>query len=101
MGCVSFKKSFKQKEIDNIVFRNSILFTIKNITSIRLWVQFSFFLFLRLGYFLICGKWGFLVSFCEAVRKLPSVLERREKAKRLFFVKDLDILKKVNEGIVT
>ncbi len=101
MGCVSFKKNFKQKEIDNIVFRNSILFTIKNITSIRLWIQFSFFLFLRLGYFLICGKWGFLVSFYEALRKLPLVLERRRKIKKMFFVKDMDILKKVNEGIAT
>ena len=101
MGCVSFKKNFKQKEIDNIVFRNSILFTIKNITSIRLWIQFSLFLFLRLGYFLICGKWGFFVSFYEALRKLPLVLERRKKIKKMFFVKDLDILKKVNEGITT
>jgi len=58
-------------------------------------------LLLRLGYFLICGKWGFLVSFCEALRRLPLALGRREKAKRLFFVKDLDVLKKVNEGIVT
>ena len=101
MGCVSFKKNFKQREIDNIVFRNSILFTVKNITSIRLWVQFLFFLFLRLGYFLICGKWVFFVSFYEALRRLPLALERRKKIKRLFFVKDLDILKKVNEGIVT
>jgi hypothetical protein len=58
-------------------------------------------LFLRLGYFLICGKWGFLVSFYEAVRRLPLALERRKEIKKLFFVKDLDILKKVNEGIAT
>jgi hypothetical protein len=55
---------------------------------------------LRLGYFLICGKWGFLISFYEALRRLPLALGRREKAKRLFFVKDLDVLKMVNEGIV-
>jgi len=101
MGCISFKKSFKQKEIDNIVFRNSILFTIKNITSIRLWFQFSFYLFLRLGYFLVCGKWWFLAGFYEALRKLPLVLERRKKVKKLFFVKDREVLKRINDGIVT
>jgi GT2 family glycosyltransferase len=99
-GGSSFKRNYTQKETAALVFRNSILFTLKNITDIALLFRFFMFTLLRLFYYLSAGKWFFIRAFFEALKRLPLALKRRKHAKKEFLLSDKEVRLKIKDNFV-
>ncbi len=91
-GYESFKKAFSDKEIYAMVFRNSILFMVKNITDIRIMLKFYFWLLPRLIYFFLVGKFYLVSAFWRAIFLLPEARVRRKEALRTFKISDKEVL---------
>jgi N-acetylglucosaminyl-diphospho-decaprenol L-rhamnosyltransferase len=96
-GRTSFKKRFGEKKVDAIVFRNSLLFMIKNITDPMLMTYFLCLLPLRLISALLRGKWFLLKGFFEVFERLPQALHARKKTALAAVYSDREVIKKVNE----
>lgn len=90
-GYESFKKAFSDKDIYSMVFRNSILFMMKNITDFKVMLKFYLWLPPRLLYFLLVGKLYLVIAFWHAMHMLPRIRERRKEAFRTFKISDRDI----------
>lgn len=101
IGQASFKKRYDSKEIEKIAFRNGILFMIKNITDPSLLLYFGFMLLCRMTLALLLGKWHFWGGFKEAVIRTPRALRSRREMKKQYDIKDVDLIKKINEAVVT
>ena len=77
-------KYFKKKEVDQIAFRNQLIFIWKNVTDKRLLLSHLWFL----------PKYVIYPSFWDALILLPNALRIRKKQKKLFIISDDEILKK-------
>ncbi|HXV28478.1 MAG TPA: glycosyltransferase family 2 protein [bacterium] len=79
LGSASFKKRFTADQIQQMAFRNSLLFMIKNITDPWLHFRMGMLFPLRLISALVMGKMFILKGFFEAVRKMPRALQSRKE----------------------
>jgi 2-polyprenyl-3-methyl-5-hydroxy-6-metoxy-1,4-benzoquinol methylase len=96
LGGASFEKAFSDHETQAMVFRNAILFTVKNITDVFLLLKFFFWLPVRLIAAVFTGKLFFLSGFAQALRWIPKALSQRRKVRKSFARKDREILNEVN-----
>ncbi len=96
VGAASFAQTFTPDEIQRMVFRNGILFTVKNITDVALWVRFILMLKLRLLSAALLGKWFILQGFWDALEKLPEALRSRKEVKRQFVLRDREVIGRIN-----
>ena len=94
-GYASFKEEFTDAYIHMIVYRNSLLFTWKNITDISIMAKFYFWMLPRLFFFILTGRFYFLRGFWQALLKLPLVLKNKRKISRNFKLSDRQVLEKV------
>ena len=94
-GYASFKLVYSDKDIQRDVFRNSILFMIKNFTDRWLLAKFYFWLFPRLVGFLLTGRVHFIKGFFEALRRVPGVIKEKRLASVTFKLSDRDVMEKV------
>jgi GT2 family glycosyltransferase len=94
-GYGSFKAVFRDKQIYMVVFRNSLLFTWKNVLDFRILLSFYFWLPLRMAFFIITGRLFFLRGLWRALLRLPVVAQRRKAALKKFKLSDRDILRLV------
>lgn len=98
-GRESFKKSFKEKKIDELAHRNTFLFMWKNITSGRIIAEHVFFLVPRLLVFLLMGKSEYVRGFFKAIPKLPEALKKRKMAlKEGYAVSDTAIFRELSKN---
>lgn len=95
-GQTSFNRYYSKKEIERLVFRNSLLFMIKNITDPLLTARFLFFLPLRLINFLVRFKFHMIAGFFDACGRLPVALKHRQEARRKFFLSDRNVIQAIN-----
>jgi hypothetical protein len=95
-GMASFSKEYSSDEISRLVFRNEILFMIKNITSPFIFLRFILFLFCRLAFYFIFGKFTLLGGFLDAIRRLPQALRSRRLVCKKFTISDEEVIKIVN-----
>jgi GT2 family glycosyltransferase len=91
-GYESFKKAFSDKDIYAMVFRNSILFMLKNITDVWPRIKFCFWLPPRLLFFILAGKAYLAGGFWRALLLLPEVGKRRKEAVKTFKLSDKQVL---------
>jgi GT2 family glycosyltransferase len=96
-GAASFNKKYTSHQISALVFRNEIIFTIKNITDIFFFLKFIPFLFLRASWYLVTGRFYMLKAMFEASRRLNIALSARRKAKKHFKLTDRKVIYGVNQ----
>ncbi len=99
IGGESFNRRFGWKRTQRLVFRNSILFMVKNIQDGGLWARFAAFLPLRLLWAALTGKGFILAGFADAVKRLPEAVAARREVRRHFVLKDREVIAAVNRDI--
>lgn len=100
VGGASFKERFREKQISKMVFRNSILFTLKNVTDPLMLAQALSLTSLRTFIYLLTGRWHMVHGFFMAVGKSGEALERRKYVRRDFRLTDVQVIKTVNGDIL-
>lgn len=96
VGGASFEKAFTPKETQAMVFRNGILFMIKNITNFFFMARFVIGTLVKVLASIILFRWQFVFGFWGALRRFPQALEARKKAKLHFQISDREVLNLVN-----
>lgn len=99
IGGASFTKTFDRNDTQAMVFRNSVLFMIKNVSDPRLLVPFWIGLPFRLASSALTGKFFIWRGFFQAIGRLPQSWRSRKEAKKHFRVNDCEILRTVNEDV--
>ncbi len=99
-GGTSFKRRFTNKQIDQLVFRNSLFFMIKNITDPWIMAQFIFLTVVRVGIFLLRGRGHMGMALCEVLKRLPEVLQKRRSVMRQFKLGDREVIRMINQNIL-
>ena len=94
-GYASFKEVYSDRDIQKTVFRNSILFMVKNFTDTRILVKFYLFLVPRLAGFLLTGRIYFIKGFLQAVRGSKQAFKNKRAAAATFKLSDREVLAKV------
>ena len=87
-GYASFKEEFTSSEIHGTVFRNSLLFTCKNITNIGILFNFFLFLFPRLLYFVLTGRLYFVKGFYQALLRFSACMKSKKRDRKTFIFSD-------------
>lgn len=96
LGGASFDKDFDSYKIQAMVFRNSILFMIKNVTDPFMFFLFLFWLPWRLLFSVFTRKWFFWDGFFQVLPKLHCVLKKRFQTKKYQLRSDRTILNEIN-----
>ncbi len=96
-GYVSFKAAFSDKEIQATVFRNSLIFMVKNISSFTIFAKFCFWLPIRLIYFILSGRPYFVNAAAQAFKMLPLALRLRDACSKDFKLTDKEVVTFFNE----
>lgn len=96
VGGASFNKRFSEAEIQAMVFRNGILFMVKNIRDAGLLADFTVKVAGRLLFSLLKGRFYMLGGFLETWQRLPDALRGRKKEKPYWIKTDKEIQKMVN-----
>lgn len=95
-GGASFDKAFKWSETQAMVFRNSLLFMIKNMSDFFIWTRFLCLLPFRLAAAAIQGKWFIWRGFFQAIGRLPLAIRSRREAQKNFRLKDAQVIRNIN-----
>ena len=98
-GGTSFKRAFSEEEIQTMVFRNSLLFMLNNITSPLLLLRFFALLMLRIIFACFTGKKFVLKGVLKTFERFPMLMKTRNKAKKDFVLSDRRILDTVKHSI--
>lgn len=99
-GGESFKKEYKEKQVAQTVFRNSILFTLKNVTDPLMLARALILTVFRTFVYILSGRWHIARGFFMAVSKSGEALESRKRARYNFRLTDRQVIKTVNSGVL-
>lgn len=100
IGGASFDKAFDSKTTQAMVFRNGILFMLKNISDPVYLARFILLLPLRLLAALVTGKWYFLKGFWDALARAPKALGARAAAARQAVKSDREVVRAVDGAVL-
>ncbi len=92
-GGVSFDKRFGWSKTQAMVYRNSLLFMIKNIQDPWYLAGFLMFLPLRLSLALLQGKWFIWRGFFDSFERLGLAFRRRREVAGKAILSDRDVLR--------
>jgi len=92
-------KYFSRSQIKRISYRNSFIFTWKNIHDRKLIFQHLMLLPFNIIYMLIRKEIEFSLGLIDAIRLLPQIIKKRKTEKKNMVIKDKDILKKVSDYV--
>ncbi len=98
VGGASFDKAFNHHETQTMVYRNAILFTVKNITDPFLLFQFFIGIPVRLLGSLFLGKWFIWSGFFQSFARLPQALQKRRAVKKQAVRSDREVIGIVNQA---
>jgi len=98
VGGASFNKRFSEGEIQSMVFRNGILFTVKNIQDTGLLLRFFLFVPARLLVAILTGKFYLFQGLVGAFRRLSMALEGRKLEKKHRNLTDRELLRQINKN---
>ena len=96
LGGASFDSTFTDHATQAMVFRNAILFMIKNITDPFLMLRFLLSLPVRLITAGLTGKWFLWRGFLQSFSRIRQALKQREKVKKQSRISDRSIIQKIN-----
>ena len=85
LGAKSFRERFGNRGTMELAHRNTFLFMWKNMESNTYWIQHFLFLFPRMVWMLLKGRYEFVTGFLKAVCKLSTALQRREQEKKVHY----------------
>ncbi len=85
------KTSYTPSAVKRIVYRNQYLFIWKNISNSTLCIAHAFWTPIRLLQAAFRGDLLMLSGYALAVRMIPTVIQRRIKAKKLWLKDDLEL----------
>ena len=87
------KSEYSEFKIKTIAYRNQFIFSWGNITDWSL--RFSHLLWLPVHFAkaLTRSDWAFFLGFFEALIRLPKVIKFSFKARKLFILKDAEVIK--------
>lgn len=91
-GYASFKNFFSNRQIDAMVFRNSLFFMWKNITDLKILFKLHFWLIFRLAFYVLTLRFYFINGFIEALSRIPMTIKSRKLALKNFKLTDKEIL---------
>lgn len=97
VGGASFNKRFSDSQIQSMVFRNGILFTLKNINDAGLLLQFLLLVPARLLFSLLTGKLYLFSGLFDALKRLPRALKGRKLEKKYWQLTDREIINMLNQ----
>ncbi len=98
VGGASFDRAFNHHQTQTMVFRNAILFTIKNVTDPFLLLQFAFGITLRLIAAFFTGKWFLWCGFFQAFGRMPQALKKRKEIQKQSIYSDREVMGIVNHA---
>ncbi len=92
----AIKKNFKSDKVTYTAYRNQFIFIWKNITDYRLF--FSHFMYLPIHILgaVKRGDINFFKGFFLALKRLPAIINRRQKQKRYYKLSDADVIKNIS-----
>lgn len=92
----AIKKNFKNDKVTYTAYRNQFIFIWKNITDFRLF--FSHFMYLPIHILgaVKRGDINFFKGFFLALKRLPAIINRRQKQKRYYKLSDADVIKNIS-----
>ncbi len=92
----AIKKNFKNDKVTYTAYRNQFIFIWKNITDFRL--LFSHFMYLPIHILgaVKRGDINFFKGFFLALKRLPAIINRRQKQKRYYKLSDADVIKNIS-----
>lgn len=88
----SIKKQFSDFQVKTIAYRNQFFFVWKNITDKKLLLSHLVWLPIHLFLQLISLDFSFHLGFIQALIKLPVVILKRNKNKKVFKIQDQDLI---------
>lgn len=91
-GYGSFGKEYRDNQISGLVFRNSLIFMCKNITSRLMLVKMFLWLIPRLIFYIVTFRFFFIRSFFQFLHKFSDVLKRRRLVKPGFKLNDRQLI---------
>ncbi len=97
-GGASFKKEYDSQRVSKLVFRNSIIFMVKNVSDFYLLTKFYIFTALRTILYLIMGRFYMVGGFLSAIKMIPAIIARENTESRFFILNDAQVLKKINNN---
>jgi GT2 family glycosyltransferase len=95
LGAASFEKAFDGMAIQTMVFRNSLLFMVKNVRDPFLLAQFFAMLTARLLTGMVSGRWFLVQGFIRALGRAPQALAKRKIAAQTSCLSDREVLRMV------
>lgn len=95
-GGASFQRDFLRDAIYETVFRNSMLFMIKNVSDPLIWLQCFVFLPMRLTYYLLTGRLFLIRGFLAVFGRLNTAIEKRKRVMASFKCSDREVILKIN-----
>lgn len=88
----AIKKHYSDEQVKTIAYRNQFIFVWKNITDFNLILSHLLWLPVNLIRAILTGEKALLVGFFLALKGFPDIIKKRKKQKRLFILRDKDIL---------
>jgi len=88
----AIRSSYSKEFVNTIAYRNQILFVWLNITDLSFMLNHLLYLPIHLAKAFISGNVAYLVGFILAFLKIPRVLARRNKNRKLFTISDKEVL---------
>jgi GT2 family glycosyltransferase len=92
-GGTSFNKAFGWEKTQSMVYRNSVLFMIKNISDPMYLLRFALLLPLRLGAALVQRKWFIWRGFLSVWPRLGLALQKRSQVLRNTMLSDRQVVR--------
>ncbi len=92
-GYGTFCKEYRDKQIQGLVFKNSLIFMCKNITDKFMLAKMFIWLVPKLIFFILTFRFFFICYFFQFLLKLPLVMKRRKAAQADFKITDIELLK--------
>jgi GT2 family glycosyltransferase len=92
----AIKKYFTSEKITTISYRNQFIFVWKDITNINLLLNHCLFLPVHIIGAVKSGNTAFLKGFFLALFKLPAIITKRRRQKKLYKISDLAIINRIS-----
>lgn len=93
MGAI--KKTYKPSRVNEISYRNQFIFVWKNITNYALITNHLLYLPVHVANALKSGDTALLKGLFLALTKLPAIIKKRKKQKKLYTVSDVEVITKI------
>jgi len=90
----TISKFFSKDYIQEIAYRNQLIFIWKNITDFKYFLTHTLFLISDLFRFIVQKKVNFLKGFLSALKKGREIFIKKNKQKTMYVFKDSEILSK-------